>query len=73
MRVCASVCNRRTLPGGEGVERAWTCAREAAVKRVASPSTDVREPAASSPSGVTVKRHGGVVKGAATRRALVDG
>lgn len=36
---------------------------EAAVKRVASPSTDVREPAARSTSGVTVKRHGGVVKG----------
>lgn len=42
---------------------------------VAPPPTpvDVRAPEPRSTSGVIVKRHGRVVKGAATGRALVDG
>lgn len=53
--------------------RPCACARGRGGAGCVSPSVDVRAPAPRSTRGVTVKRRGRVVKGAATRRELVDG
>lgn len=60
-------------PQGERMYQEERACARGRVARIASPTTDVRAPAPSSTRGLTVKRGGRVVKGAATRRALVDG